>query len=179
MDLVAARTNARVSVQALARRFEFHLHVPRVLRDHAPSNGGIMARFGGGSVGHSAATMAVPLIVAPCQRTESHARTLEVKFGASASVLPKEKARIVRGFSVLPAAVSTAAEAKANARTTIAIPAVVGSRVVVSVGVTVIGPIITVAVMFGSHDDSRSGGSHDDSRSGGSHDHSRSDGHAS
>jgi hypothetical protein len=42
-----------------------------------------MARFGGGSVGHSAATMAVPLTIrAPCQRTESRARTLEVKFGA-------------------------------------------------------------------------------------------------
>jgi hypothetical protein len=35
MDLVAARTNARVSVQALARRFQSHLHVPRVLWDHA------------------------------------------------------------------------------------------------------------------------------------------------
>src|SRR6478752_1947437 len=71
----------------------------------------------------------------------------DFRASTGASVLPKEKARIAAGFSVLPAAVSTAAEAKANARTTIAIPAVVGSRGVVPVAVTVIGPIITVAVM--------------------------------
>jgi hypothetical protein len=85
------------------------------------------------------------LVLAPSLLLTFMARTQEVL--AVEVLLRKEQARIAAGFSVLPAAVSTAAEAEADTRTTVAVSAIVRSRGIVPIAVPVVWPITTIAVM--------------------------------